>query len=353
MIWTETHRKDARMKYLLSMDGGGTKTAWLLTTAQGEPAASFQCGGCSHTQLGISGVLSLIRFGIDRLLLLAGCSTEDILAAAFGIPCYGEYPQADREIAAGLTGLLPGSSVGIYNDVELGFAGSLCLSCGIHLVAGTGAIAIGQNAAGQTARSNGWHPAFSDEGSGYWLGMQALSLFARQADGRAPRDALYSLLKSRLSLDKDSDIISYYDRQLAGNRRKTAALQLLLREAALAGDPGAKEAFASAAQELYLSLLGVYRALFPAGDQIRISYSGGLFTEGSLILPALTPLTARLPAQLIPPLLPPDYGGILLAMQQISKKEAEELAARLQSTAPTTIPDCSGTYHKEDFNGSH
>lgn len=342
------------MNYLLSMDGGGTKTAWLLTTTQGEAVASFRGGGCSHPQLGVPGVLTLIRSGIDRLLLLAKCSQEDILAAAFGVPCYGEYPQADRAIAAGLTGFLPASNVGVYNDVKLGFAGSLGLSWGIHLVAGTGAIAIGQNAAGQTARSNGWHPAFSDEGSGYWLGMQALSLFARQADGRLPKSALYSLLRRRLSLASDSEIIPYYDSQLAKDRQKTAALQLLLREAALAGDPDAMAAYTSAAQELYLSVLGVYRALsFSAEDQVPVSYSGGLFSEGSLILPALTSLTAQLTARLVPPLLPPDYGGILLAMQQISKKEATALAARLKPTAPTTIPDCSGTQNKEDLNGSH
>lgn len=319
------------MKYLLSMDGGGTKTAWLLTTAQGEAVASFRDGGCSHPQLGVSGVLALVRRGIGRLLKEAGGSQGDILAAAFGVPCYGEYPQADREIAAGLAGLLPAASLGIYNDVELGFAGSLGLSAGIHLVAGTGAIAIGKNAAGHMARSNGWHPAFSDEGSGYWLGMQALSLFARQADGRAPQGPLYSLIRRRLSLKEDSDIILYYDSQLAGDRSKTAALQLLLKEAALAGDPEAIGAFASAAHELYLSVQGVYRALsFTPKDQVRISYSGGLFSQGNLILATLTRLTAQLDARLIPPLLPPDYGGILLAMEQISKKEAQKLAARLR-----------------------
>lgn len=320
------------MKYLLSMDGGGTKTAWILTSAAGNVAASYHCPGCSHPQLGIDNTLALIHSGIDTLLSMAGCLKEDILAASFGLPCYGEYPDADRIICRDLREYLFPASVTVCNDVELGFAGGLLLEDGLHLVAGTGAIVVGRNGAGATARANGWHPCFSDEGSGFWLGMQALSLFAKEADGRAPRSALYSILRQELALERDEDIIPYYDSNLSGDRKKTASLQLLLKKTALAGDMGAIQLYEAAARELYLSLCGAYHALsFSPRNHIRISYSGGLFSEGNFILPTLTRLTARLSAQLIPPHLPPVYGGILLAMQSVSKREALNLCPLLKN----------------------
>ena len=73
------------------------------------------------------------------------------------------------------------------NDSVVGWAGSLGLSSGINLVAGTGSIAYGRNDAGEEARAGGWDERFSDEGSCYWLGMKSLELFSKESDGRAEK----------------------------------------------------------------------------------------------------------------------------------------------------------------------
>ncbi len=319
------------MNYLLSMDGGGSKTAWLLTDERGKLAARRITDGCSHLQLGLPETLSRIRQGIDALLEEAGISKEQLASAAFGVPCYGEHPSIDKEILKTLTQWLSPAAVGVYNDVELGFAGSLCLQDGIHLVAGTGAIATGRNAAGQTARSNGWHPYFSDEGSGYWLGMQALGLFAKEADGRAPRGALCSLFRAHFDLRQDEDIIAIYSDTLMTDRKKIAALQPLLMEAAKQGDRGAQALYEQAAYELYLSVEGVYRTLgFCPEDQVKISYSGGLFSEGSLLLSPLTHHLKALSATLVPPALSPVCGGILLAAEKLLPEHISTICQALK-----------------------
>ena len=320
------------MKYLLSMDGGGTKTEWLLATEDGEVAAKYKTMGCSHLQLGVPGVLDQIHEGIEVVTRMAGCTEKDILGAAFGVPCFGEYPSADAVICEDLHGHLEDTAVSVHNDVDLGFAGSLCLEDGIHMVAGTGAIAVGRNGDNNSARSNGWHPAFSDEGSGYWLGMQTLSLFAKQADFRVPRSALYSIVRRECGLAADEDIIAYYDAVPVGDRKKIAALQLLLHKAADEGDESAIGLFEAAAYELYLSVLGVYRALeFSPEKRVQVSYSGGLFAEGSHILKPFTSLIAELDADLREPYLNPVQGGILLAMKNISTERAKKLIKRLKA----------------------
>ena len=320
------------MKYLLSMDGGGTKTEWLLTTESGEAAASYRTAGCSHLEKGVQGVLEQIHEGIGEVTRIAGCTKADITGAAFGVPCYGEYPSADEVIFDDLHRYLKDAAVSVHNDVDLGFAGSLCLEDGIHVVAGTGAIAVGRNGDGNTARSNGWHPAFSDEGSGYWLGMQTLSLFAKQSDHRVSRSALYSIVRRELGLADDGDIIAYYDKVQSGDRKTIASLQLLLNKAADEGDESAIKLYEAAAYELYLSVLGVYRALsFSQEKRIQVSYSGGLFAEDGHILKPFCDLISQLDADLRKPCLSPVKGGILLAKQNVSDEGAKAIIERLKA----------------------
>jgi len=319
------------MNYFLSMDGGGTKTAWLLTDETGQIAAQYQSDGLTRPMLDAAEVLRRIESGIDTLLSMANVSKSDLCAAAFGIPCYDEYPEEDREIRSALEQLLAPAHVVVRNDVELAFAGSLCLKHGIHLVAGTGSIAIGRNAAGKTARAGGWHPDFSDVGSGYWLGMQTLLLFTKQADCRVPKGALYDIVRQELSLADDMDIAAYYETSLAGDRKKIAALQMLLHRAADAGDPSALALYRTAAQELYETVCGVSRALdFSDRETVQISYSGGLFAEGSHLLPCLQELVNARNAVLIPPALSPLAGGILLAAQSISRQKADAICTYFQ-----------------------
>lgn len=330
------------MGYLLSMDGGGSKTAWLLTTEEGRSVASFRSGGCSHPEMGLTTALIAIHSGIEELIKRANCSKEDIISAAFGVPCYGEYPEADAIIYEDLHQFLEHSKITICNDVELGFAGSLCLEDGIHLVAGTGAIVIGRNASGQMARSNGWHPSFSDEGSGYWLGNRTLSLFTKQADHRVTRGALYWIIREAFALQDDMEIAAYYDEHLTGNRKEIAAIQLLLYEAAKAGDISAIRLFEAAALELFVSIRSVFETLsFSKEEHVKVSYSGGLFYEGNYILGPLAELANTLSIELVTPYLTPVYGGILLAAQNLSKDYAKNLCKVLKSESQKEEQDGS------------
>lgn len=319
------------MKYLLSMDGGGTKTAWMLTTYSGSVAARFETSGCSHPQIGISGVCDLVENGISKLVETAGCRKEQICSAAFGIPCYGEDSAADRKISGYLYALLPQAVLMLCNDVSLGFAGSLNLSHGIHIVAGTGAIAYGENMEGKSARANGWHTVFSDEGSAYWLGMQTLSLFAKECDYREDRSYLYDVIHNTLSLHDEEDMVSYYNNFLSGNREGIAKMQMYLSEAAKKGDANARRLYDMAAYELFISIKAIYRKLgFSPETPVRVSYSGGIFKNEGLILDPLQRYLKQLAITLTPPYLPPVQGGILLAAQNIYHHELSELALHLK-----------------------
>ena len=60
--------------------------------------------------------------------------------------------------------------VEVLSDAEIAHLGALGGGAGVLILAGTGSIVIGRNAAGRWARAGGHGPLLGDEGSGFWLG---------------------------------------------------------------------------------------------------------------------------------------------------------------------------------------
>ena len=61
---------------------------------------------------------------------------------------------------------------------------------GIVQIAGTGAVTLGINENGEVARSGGWGYLFDDEGSGFYLGNEALKAVFRSFDNRGKKTSL-------------------------------------------------------------------------------------------------------------------------------------------------------------------
>lgn len=302
------------MKYYLSVDGGGTKTAYLLTDTAGRVVGENVTLGCTYSVMGTEKVWEILKEGYVLLLKKCGVSSEDITYTVWGISCYGEYSQYDVYLNHALPRLFP-DSCGCYpcNDVEIGLSGSLLMRSGVHIVAGTGAIVMGKNAEGIKARANGWHEAFSDEGSAHWLGMKALSLFTKQADLREERSYLYDLMLDNMKLDVDMDIVRFYEGHLKGSRDKIASLQKILLEAAGKGDLSAVRLYEEAAQELAGSVAGVVRQLDMRQEMFNVSYYGGAFKAGTFLINPLKKYLQKQGLLLISPELSPLCGGILMA----------------------------------------
>jgi N-acetylglucosamine kinase-like BadF-type ATPase len=87
-----------------------------------------------------------------------------------------------REI---LTDLVPTARIIVDSDIQAASAGALGGGAGIVLIAGTGSIAMGRMPDGTTFRYGGWGARFGDEGSGYWIGREAIrTALAFAEDGR-------------------------------------------------------------------------------------------------------------------------------------------------------------------------
>ena len=309
------------MKWFIGIDGGGTKTDFSIGTSQGVPVKRLTRAGCSYQSIGVQNVVSLIRDGIRDLLTEAKVSADDCGGCCIGLPCYGENEAMDQTITDTLRQMLSPIPVKIVNDGVVGLAGSLNCGEGIHLVAGTGSIAIGCGADGAFARSGGWTEFFGDEGSCYWIGKEGMSLFSKEADGRLPKSALYTIVRDTYGLDDDFEFIDKVMTQIAPHREKTAAFQRVILEAANAGDKSAQELYRRAAKELAQIVAGVRSKLVWSEETVKVSYFGGLFHAGDWILKPLTEELSALGCTVHKPMRSATEGALLLAIKEFNNKE--------------------------------
>lgn len=299
----------------LGVDGGGTKTAFALISAQGQLLAAHQERGTYHVDIGIDGVEQVLQRGVAALLQQAGCHAGDIRYAFFGLPAYGEDSRAVAALNAIPARLLAPGKYRCGNDMVCGWAGSLGCQDGINIVAGTGSISYGENA-GRQARCGGWGELFGDEGSAHWIGRCGLTLFSRMSDGRSERGPLYDIFRTALALDSDLDLSGLALNEWHSDRSKIAKVSVLVSQAAQAGDLQAREIFRLAAQELVDIIEATSAQLaFGIDEDVPVSYSGGVFNAGALIL---EPMEAMLNAtarryRLMAPLYEPLIGAALYA----------------------------------------
>lgn len=295
----------------LGIDGGGTKTAFVLLDGEGRLRARHEATTSYYVEIGFDALRSLLHDGVQAALRLAGVPADGVTHAFAGLPAHGEDSRLLATFDTLLSGVLPRSTVG--NDMVCSWAGSLAGADGISLVAGTGSIAYGEWQ-GRGARCGGWGEVFGDEGSAHWLAREVLALFSRMVDGRAEPGPLVPLMRAHFELAHDLDLCAEINGRAA--RSELAQFARLATAAATAGDGQARQLLARAGDELAQLAAGTARRLgLPAGQAVAVSYTGGVFAAGELVLsPLRAALAQRLPgAQLRRPRFGPELGAALYA----------------------------------------
>ena len=303
------------MRTFLGVDGGGTKTEFVLVEESGRVLARHQAGSAYYLEIGIDALQSMLARGIAATLEHAGLLPAQLSYAFFGLPAYGEDSRLLSRLDAVASPALAPGRYQCGNDMVCAWAGALACQDGINIVAGTGSIAYGEFA-GRQARGGGWGELFSDEGSAYWVAREGLSLFARMSDGRAARGPLYPLLREHYQLAADLDICAAVYGQNSGSRSQIAQLAMVVARAAREGDAQSRVIFTAGARELAAIVEATrMRLRVPEDCALPVSYSGGMFKLRDLVLEPFEQALSqsRLAYRCVTPSLPPAAGAALYA----------------------------------------
>lgn len=319
----------------LGVDGGGTKTEFVLIDAAGHLRARQQTATSYYLQIGFDGLGKVLQEGVAAVLAEAKLAASDIRYAFFGLPAYGEDSLIQHRLDALPEAALNHRRYRCGNDMVCGWAGSLACEDGINIVAGTGSIGYGERQ-GASARCGGWGELFSDEGSAYWIAVQGLNAFSRMSDGRMPVGPLHRIFKTHFKVSADLDICGRVMSDGVPSRDKIASLSRLVATAAGDGDAAALAIFDRAAAEL----AGIVDAIrirlgFDDADVVRLSYSGGVFRSGETILQPLRRHLADRSLQFVlaAPLLSPSIGAALYAAHLSGQPLDRAALARLPRLA--------------------
>jgi glucosamine kinase len=260
----------------LGIDGGATKTSCLIGDEK------------SVLGSGASGSSNLIRVGEPQARESLTTAIQQACAAALVSPaqidktCVGLAGAARPEISSAARRMMleiVGGEVQIVGDTIIALEAAFGGGPGVVVIAGTGSIAYGHNAAGQTARAGGWGFAISDEGSGYWIGRAAVAAALRSLDEKGKSPLLDTILKT-WKLESVDKLVVTANATPAPN---FAALLPAVLAAANAGDSAANDVLAQAGSELAGCAIAVIRRLFPEASEIPVAMSGGIFQNAALV----------------------------------------------------------------------
>jgi N-acetylglucosamine kinase-like BadF-type ATPase len=288
----------------LGIDGGGSKTAFLLIDDGGQVLGSHTEGPAYYLEIGWDAMRAMLARGIEATLAEASLTPSALSFAFLGLPSYGEDSRLIAALDSAASPPLDAARYRCGSDAVCGWAGALAGEDGINIIAGTGSMTYGEYE-GRVARAGG-----------YWIARQGLNLFSRMSDGRIDRGPLYDILRRHFQLQSDLDLCAAIYDQAQVQRSNLAALAPLVAQAARHGDVHASALFTQATDELSQLVDAVHRQLdVPPQVTLSVSYSGGLFQQHELLL---APLMARLATRdaryrLVPPRLPPAAGAALYA----------------------------------------
>jgi glucosamine kinase len=324
--------------YYLGIDGGGTKTlcavgdeSKLLATATAGPSNVLRIGEAQA------------RESLHQSVRQA-CAAAGITPAQVSNTCIGAAGAARPEVAETvrriLAEILPSttlpSNISVVGDMQIALEAAFGAGPGVLIIAGTGSIAYGRDAHGNTARAGGWGFAISDEGSAHWIGRAAAAALVRDMD-RTETDRTDGDSKSRAALQasplaaallKAWNLTSLEDFARAPSSANPPDFATLFPTVLASTEDSATQILASAGAELAHLASVVICRLFPpsrtsetnvaaSAASIPVAMAGGVFRHAALVRQVFYNQVRWLDpgVQVQPEIVEPVEGALRLARQ--------------------------------------
>lgn len=266
--------------YLLGVDGGGTKTLALLAGPDGEIIGMGEGGPSNFHAAGHDAARASLETALRAAWNDAGLQPEPLAAACLGLAGVGRADD-HAQVLAWVREFIPAGALELVNDARLVIeagAASDSPAWGLAVISGTGSIAYGWDAAGNSARAGGWGYLLGDEGSAFSVGLAALRAVCRAHDGRAPATLLTRCLLEAWSLNDPQELVGrVYQGKIP--RTEIAMLSRVIEAAADAGDAAAAAIFERAGEELALAAASVALQLGLTGA-VPCAMAGGNLVFG-------------------------------------------------------------------------
>lgn len=269
---------------IAGIDGGGTHTRLELRATDNRLLERLEFGPFNLNAIGEAAFRGRLQKVFAACGNMEDCEKLCVGGAGISNPDVGRILSEELE-RAGFSGKWK-----LCGDQEIALRGAMD-GPGLAVIAGTGSICFGKNAAGATARSGGYGHLIDDGGSGYALGRDVLSAAVRALDGRSTDTCLLNAVCAKLGACEGSAIVSFvYNKST--DKAAIARFASIALELAEGGNATALEILDRGAEELRQLVWAVQRRL--ALENCPIALLGGLLSQDNLyrrrVEAALSPL---------------------------------------------------------------
>jgi len=256
--------------HVLGIDAGGTKTVCLLANAEGVILGVARGAGANLQASGELEVEKVLHDVMDRAIDGHDVRPDAICLGIAGV----DRPRDADAVRSIMRRIGFKSRVLVVNDALVALTAGAGDQPGVVVVAGTGSIAYGRDAAGRAARAGGWGYLLGDEGGGFWIGRAALAAVVRQFDQRGPATLLTDMVLEHMHLHSPTELIhAIYDRGI--QRLPIGGIAIVVQQAFEQGDVVAADILRRATSELVSAATAVIHRLEIRGDVFPIVLAGG------------------------------------------------------------------------------
>jgi N-acetylglucosamine kinase-like BadF-type ATPase len=363
------------MRYVLGIDGGGSKVACLAADETGRLLGYGRGEGVNTNYVLRHEAVGSLECAINTALEKAGLRGEQIEALCISAPMASDAVEevmkecSIRQVTRAAEGETPRWAARFWIDRRIG----------VTVDAGTGSMARGWSRGGREAGAGGWGATLGDEGSGYWISMQAMIAILQAYDGRIGEtmltkpvfdhfgtsdvldmvfqvsQGLVRTTEAELGVAPDSGLecsdtggtsvggVLFHKRTRNEplTRYEVATLCPIVVEVAQQGDWKAIEILQEAGYELARLGVAIIKRLGMESDEFAVVPFGGVFRAGELVLCSFreTILAAAPRAKVVKPQFEPMVGAVLLALSEIGVIVDDQIIEAIEQSS-ANFPDC-------------
>ena len=304
----------------LGVDGGGTKTEFTLTNADGHVLKSMIKDGCNPNDIGINNTVSLIRDGVRELLAeyphignafmgISGISVSDY-AAILQNELSRTFPAINSQIKTDIFNLFA-----IEETVNMA------------VISGTGSVVFVKKG-NEYKRIGGWGYLFDSAGSAYDIGRAAVTLALSEEDTMSPPSLITRMLRERFGT---STVWEHINTLYTRGKPYIAGLSTAVFDAYLKGDTAAERIIDENGKAL-ARLLNTGVSVHGA-ESVAIA-NGGLFSHYPEIMTGLISKYSEVKLILSP--LPPVYGACKIARTMNAESLPEDFHQNFKNSYRST-----------------
>jgi N-acetylglucosamine kinase-like BadF-type ATPase len=310
-------------KFVIGVDGGGTKTIAMVADEFGRNLERKKGGPTNYHSSGIR----ISRRNLKKLLspFVRRYPIDTVVFGFAGLDSDKDFLVYKKIVSR----ILPMRiHFELYNDAETAIEAIPGDDPKFLIVAGTGSTVWAQRG-GEKAKAGGFDFLLSDEGSAYDLGMRALRAAVRSFDGRGKKTILEKLILRKVRAKDMSEVAAkiYFTFQRHPEDFKTsiASFAPLVGAAFQKKDVVAEKILKESANELSLGVKAVAKKLhFMPSDPCIIGYVGSVF-QAPLLKDFLTEKIKKLfPKARFADSIDPVVGAVKIALDRLREKRKRE-----------------------------